>query len=134
MSNSSSAGSAGKIKDATRVPDDDVGTYGAAGSGPQRQSRPIKVADNYPVRKMTYLQITTQELRTLGLSSGAGSVGLAFAGYFAKEAYAQQWAAPLVLATIGFVAVSICVYIIFFGLVISIRRTSNLKGLGIFGE
>lgn len=83
---------------------------------------------------MIHLTITTQEMRMLGLSSGTGSVALAFAGYFAKEAADNQWPSHLVLATIGFVAITIFIYAMFFGLVKSIRRQSDLKGLGIFGD
>ena len=110
---------------------------GGSGEEPQRQnrqSRPKPVNPDYRVRDMIYLQITTQELRILGLSSGAGSTALAFAGYFAKEAYSNAWPSPLILATIGFTAITIFVYSTFFGLIRSIRRQSKLDGLGIYGE
>lgn len=101
---------------------------------PARQGRPKPVDADYRTRRMIHLTITTQEMRMLGLSSGSGSVSLAFAGYFAKIAAEKDWPADIVLATIGFAAVTIFVYAMFFGLVKSIRRQSDLKGLGIFGD
>lgn len=98
-----------------------------------RQPRPLKVDAHYPVARMTYLTISTEDLATLGVSSGIGSIALSFTFFFAKEAYSTQL--PLAIAgAIGFGAIALTSYLFFGGYVVRIRRRSNLTWWHIFGE
>ncbi len=102
---------------------------GGAGIARSRQSRPVKVADHYPVRRMTYLTITTKELKFLGFSSGIGSVALAFASFFAKEWMASDKPTGLLfVGAFGFAVVALSAYLYFGGLIAEIRRDSDLPG------
>ena len=95
-----------------------------------RQTRPKQVEAHYPVARMTYLTISTEDLAALAMSSGIGSLALSALIYFYK-------AAPSETASVGFaftLAITLTAYVFFGGLVIRIRRRSKLRWWNLFGE
>lgn len=106
---------------------------GDTASAKPRQPRPLKVDAHYPVARMTYLTISTEELATLGISSGAGSLALSFAFYFSREAYSTGESLAYFGAA-GFIAAAVVAYILFGGLLRRIRTRSDLSPWKIFSE
>lgn len=79
---------------------------------------------------MTYIYVTPEELATLALSSGAGSLGLS-AAIFVYNAQPGHG----VTITFGFlIAIAMVAYLLFGGLLVRIRRRSDLTWWNIFGE
>ena len=78
---------------------------------------------------MTFLTITTEELGTLALSGGAGSVGLSATIYFWKLAPNEASAVGLTVC----IAVTVVSYLIFAGLFQRIRKRSDLPRWRLFG-
>jgi hypothetical protein len=98
-------------------------------SNVQRQANPQRVDPDYRRAKMTYLTITTEELGTLALSGGGGSVGLSGSIYFWKLAPSETSGVGLMVC----IAVTLVCYIIFAGLFQRIRRRSDLPRWRLFG-
>lgn len=109
-----------------------ISTGGA--TEPPRQARPLQVQGHYPVPRVTYLTISTEDLAGLALSSGIGSLALTGTLHFAKEAYSSSWSAPLVVGFVFFAAMTIVLYVFFAGLLARLRRRSGLTWWNIFGE
>lgn len=112
---------------------------GSAGSTTElrqtpRRSRPKTVDANYPVAKMTYLTISTEDLAALALSSGVGSIGLSGSIYLWGFLELANLSKPMSVAFTLFLATTIAGYLYFGGLVYQIRRRSGLTGWNIFSE
>jgi len=102
-------------------------TYGAQ---PPRQTRPKQVDAHYPVARMTYLTVSTEDLAFLAASSGIGSIALSAAVYL----YHAQDSEPVRVALMFTVATTLAAYVCFGGLLIRVRRRSGLTWWNILGE
>jgi hypothetical protein len=83
---------------------------------------------------MIYLTISTEDLAGIAVSSGIGSLALSGTLFFAKEAYAANWPPPMMVGLVFFGAMTLAAYLFLGGLVVRIRRRSNLSWWNIFGE
>lgn len=110
----------------------DTGAYGKTTTS-LRQPRPQKADIHYAVARMTHLTISTEELATLGFSSGIGSLALSGTIFFANEAVSSG--IPLAIDGVAFfAAITIASYVFFGGLVRRIRMRSKLSGWRIFSD
>lgn len=82
---------------------------------------------------MTYLTISTEDLAYLATSSGIGSLALSAAVYL-YHAPASQSNEYVSVSFTFLVAIAIAAYLFFGGLVIRIRKRSNLSWWNILGD
>lgn len=109
-----------------------TGGSGAGGSAP-RQARPRQVDAHYPVARMTYLTVSTEDLAYLATSSGIGSIALSATVYLYQAPAAETNEFVSVSLTF-FAVIAIVAYLFFGGLIIRIRKRSHLSWWNIFGD
>jgi len=110
-----------------------AGTGGPVGPNAPRKTTgtasPQRVEQDYRRAKITFVQVSTEELGTLALMGGAASVALSGTIYFWKLAPSETSAVGLVIC----IAVTLVCYLIFAGLFRRIRKRSDLSPWHLFG-
>ena len=78
---------------------------------------------------MIYLTVSTEDLATIAMSSGIGSLALAITIYLYKFASTQVEYTALTFT----IAITLFAYLFFGGMIIRIRKRSGLTWWNIFG-